>query len=272
MTKQSLRGNAGPLAGMNGTIHLSRIGEHVALLEIDNPPRNTLGRAMRGKFREILEGLANDLSVRAVVVTGRGKAFCSGDDLREEFEATAGGGERGANLLDFGQLLDQLESFRAPVIAAINGWCVGGGLEIALCCDVRLASSAAQFVCAGVNVGLMASAYRLPRLIGVARAKHMLLTGNPHDAHTAERFGLVTGVYQTGELISAAVAFATRVASRAPLSVEATKRVASSAPELSPEEALAAQSKELGALIQTADHVAAVTAFLEKRAPVFTRS
>ncbi len=86
-------------------------------------------------------------------------------------------------------------------------------------------------VCAGVNVGLlMASAYRLPRVIGVARAKHMLFTGNPHDTHTAERFGLVTGVYQTtGELISAAVVFATHVASRAPLSVEATKRVASSA-------------------------------------------
>ncbi|MFI5396952.1 MAG: enoyl-CoA hydratase/isomerase family protein [Candidatus Binatia bacterium] len=257
---------------MNGTIHVSRIGEHVALFEIDNPPRNTLGSAMRAKLREILNALANDPSVRALVVTGRGKAFCSGDDLREEFEAAAGGGERGANLLDFGRLLDQLDSFRAPVIAAVNGWCVGGGLELALCCDVRLASVEAQFVCAGVNVGLMASVYRLPRLIGVARAKHMLLTGLSHDAETAERFGLVTGVHQTDELIPAAVAFAERIASRAPLSVEATKRVASRAPELTPEEALHVQATELRALVQSADHLAAVTAFLEKRAPVFTRS
>ena len=134
-------------------------------------------RRCERRSETLLAELGADLSVRAVVVTGRGKAFCSGDDLREEFEAVAGGGERGANLLDFGRLLDQLESFRAPVIAAVNGWCVGGGVELALCCDVRLASSEAKFVCAGVNVGLMASAYRLPRLIGVAQAKEMLFTG-----------------------------------------------------------------------------------------------
>jgi len=136
---------------MSGTIHVTRVGDHVAVLEIDNPPRNTLGRTMRATCRALLDTLAADLSVRALVLTGRGTAFCSGDDLREEFEAVAGGGTPGANLLDFGRLLDQVESFRAPVIAAINGWCVGGGLELALCCDVRLASTAARFVCAGRN-------------------------------------------------------------------------------------------------------------------------
>ena len=276
MTRQRKRGGRDRRRAVTppvqGTIHLRRLGEHVALLEIDNPPRNTLGRAMRARFRETLAALAADLSVRAVVVTGRGNAFCSGDDLREELHAVAGGGERGANLLDFARLLDQLASFRAPVIAAINGWCVGGGLELALCCDVRLASHEAQFVCAGVNVGLMASAYRLPRLIGVGRAKHMLLTGLPHDADTAERFGLVTAVHGPDALLPAAAAFAERVASRAPLSVEATKRVASRAPGLTPEEAQQAQGRELRVLVRSADHLAAVNAFLTKRAPVFTRS
>jgi len=256
---------------MSGTIHLSRHGEHVAVLEIDNPPRNTLGTAMRAQLRELLTGLAADLSIRAVVINGRGAAFCSGDDLREEFEAVAGGGERGANLLDFGRLLDQLESFRAPVIAAINGWCVGGGVELALCCDLRLASSAAKFVCAGVNVGLMASAYRLPRLIGVAQAKQMLFTGSPLAAEHAERFGLVTAVHAPEQLMPAALELAERIASRAPLSVEASKRVAGQAPYLSRAEALKMQAGELAALIQTEDHLAAVTAFLEKRAPTFTR-
>jgi enoyl-CoA hydratase len=256
---------------MSGTIHLSRHGEHVALLEIDNPPRNTLGTAMRAKVRDLLAELAADLSVRAVVATGRGTAFCSGDDLREEFEAVAGGGERGANLLDFGSLLDQLESFRAPVIAAVNGWCVGGGVELALCCDVRLASSEAKFVCAGVNVGLMASAYRLPRLIGVAQAKEMLFTGAPFAAERAERFGLVTAVHTPEQLMPAAMELADRIASRAPLSVEASKRVASKAPDLPRAEALTVQAEELAALIQTADHLAAVTAFFEKRPPTFTR-
>jgi enoyl-CoA hydratase len=257
---------------MSGTIHLTRVGEHVAVLEIDNPPRNTLGTAMRATLREILDQLARDLAVRAVVIAGRGKAFCSGDDLREEFEAVGGGGERGANLLDFGRLLDQLESFRTPVIAAVNGWCVGGGVELALCCDVRLASTAARFVCAGVNVGLMASAYRLPRLIGVAAAKHMLLTGLPCQADSAERSGLVTGVHQPDDLMPAALTLADRIASRAPLSVEATKRVATRAPDLTPEEGRQTQAKELVALLQSADHLAAVTAFLEKRTPVFRRS
>ena len=257
---------------MSGTIHVRREGDHVALLVIDNPPRNTLGTAMRAKLRESLTQLDADLAVRAVVLTGRGKAFCSGDDVREEFENVAGGGARGANLLDFGRLLDQLESFRAPVIAAINGWCVGGGIELALCCDLRLASTETKFVCAGVNIGLAASAYRLPRLIGVAHAKHMLFTGQPYDAETVTRFGLVSELHQPDELLPAALRLAERIASRAPLSVEASKRLANRAPTLTPEEAVTAQATELATLVGSADHLAAVTAFLEKRTPVFTRS
>jgi len=107
---------------MSGTIHMARVGDHVAVIEIDNPPRNTLGRTMRAMCRDLLDTLAADLSVRVLVLTGRGPAFCSGDDLREEFEAVAGGGTRGANLLDFGRLLDQIESFRAPVIAAATAF------------------------------------------------------------------------------------------------------------------------------------------------------
>ena len=257
---------------MSGTIHVTREGEHVALLAIDNPPRNTLGTAMRAQLREALTRLAADLSVRAVVVTGSGKAFCSGDDLRDEFAAVAGGGEPGANLLDFARLLDQVEAFRAPVIAAVNGWCVGGGVELALCCDLRLASTDAKFVCAGVNVGLTASAYRLPRLIGVANAKHMLFTGQPYDAETVARFGLVSEVHAPHDVVQAALRLAERIASRAPLSVEATKRLATRAPDLTPQEALTAQAEELATLITTTDHLTAVQAFLEKRPPIFTRS
>jgi enoyl-CoA hydratase/carnithine racemase len=256
---------------MSGTVHLRRDGEHVAVLEIDNPPRNTLGREMRALLREHLARLNTDPTVRAVVIGGRGNAFCSGDDLREEFEAVSGGGERGANLLDFGNLLDQLETFRTPVIAAIGGWCVGGGVELALCCDLRLASTEAKFVCAGVNVGLMASAYRLPRLIGTANAKRMLFTGEAFDSGTALRFGLVNEVHAAEALLDAALVLAQRIATRAPLSVEASKRVASVAADLSPEQALALQAHELSVLLSSTDHLAAVTAFLEKRTPVFTR-
>ncbi|HKY03637.1 MAG TPA: enoyl-CoA hydratase/isomerase family protein, partial [Blastocatellia bacterium] len=212
----------------DATIHLQRPARHVALLEIDNPPTNTLGQAMRGLFLQHLDALESDLDVRAVILTGRGRAFCSGDDLKEKREPAGGeAGESGLskNLTGFAQMVERVESFRAPIIAAINGWCVGGGLELALCCDIRIASTDAKFVCAGVNVGLIASAYRLPRLIGIARAKAMLLTGLPHDAETAERFGLVTAIHEPEQLVESAVTLAERIASRAPLSVEATKRV-----------------------------------------------
>ncbi len=117
----------------------------------------------------------------------------------------------------------------------------------------------------------MASAYRLPRLIGVARAKHMLLTGSPHDAETAERFGLVTAVHAPDALMSEAISLAERIASRAPLSVEATKRTAQRAPDLSPEEAAALSAKELAVLGRSADHKEALAAFIAKREPVFRR-
>jgi enoyl-CoA hydratase len=250
---------------MSGTIHIERIGEQVVLLEIDNPPMNPLGAPMRAALMQALDEVETNDALRAIVVTGRGRAFCSGDDLKDVSPA-------GEDLAGFGRLLERLAATRAPVIAAVNGWCVGGGFELALCCDIRIASTEARFVCAGVNVGLMASAYRLPRLIGVSRAKAMLLTGLPHDAETAERFGLVTAVHAPDALREAALTLAARVASRAPLSVEATKRIAGRAPDLSPEDADRMQAQELRVLRRSNDHKAAVAAFREKRDPVFTRS
>ncbi len=241
----------------------------VAVLTMDNPPANALGHAMRVAFNERLDALEADTSVRAVILTGTGRSFCSGDDLKEQQAARSQGNAR--HLGEFGRLLDRIEVFRAPVIAAINGWCLGGGLELALCCDIRIASTAASFTCAGVNVGLMASAYRLPRLIGVARAKQMLLTGAPHDAITAERFGLVTAVHAPDALMGEAARLAERIASRAPLSVEATKRMAAIAPDLSPDQAATAAGKELSILAASIDHAEALAAFVGKRMPVFQR-
>ncbi len=179
--------------------------------------------------------------------------------------------ERAAQLGDFADAVNRVEAFRAPVIAAVNGWCMGGGLELALCCDIRIAAREAKFTCSGVNVGLMASAYRLPRLIGVARAKHMLLTGLPYDAETAEKFGLVTTVHPGEELQGHAIALAERIASRAPLSVEATKKMAARAPDLTPEEAAREMGEQVAALAQTEDHKNALAAFREKREPEFLR-
>jgi enoyl-CoA hydratase/carnithine racemase len=250
---------------MSGTIHIERPAPHVVRLIIDNPPMNPLGAAMRAAFMGVLDEVEADGEVRAIIVTGRGKAFCSGDDLKDT-------DPKGEDLAGFGRLLERLDASRPAVIGAINGWCVGGGFELALCCDLRIASQEARFVCAGVNMGLMVSAWRLPRLIGVSRANAMLLTGLPHDAATAERFGLVTAVHAAADLSDAALALARRIASRAPLSVEATKRVAARAPDLSPQDAASMQAAELRILRRSRDHREAVDAFREKRDPIFSRT
>ena len=250
---------------MSGTVHVERVTRSVVLLEIDNPPMNPLGVEMRAVFMDALDRVETDDALRCLIVTGRGKAFCSGDDLKNV-------SPQGEDLAGFGRLLDRLEACRAPVIAAVNGWCVGGGFELACCCDIRIASTEAKFVCAGVNVGLMASTYRLPRLIGVGPAKAMLLTGLPHDAETVHRYGFVTGLHAPDDLRAAAITLAERIASRAPLSVEATKRTANRAPDLSPEDANRMLGAELRVLRKSNDHKAAVQAFRERRDPVFTRS
>ncbi len=250
---------------MSGAVHVEQITSSIVLLEIDNPPMNPLGLEMRQTFMDALDRVEADAALRCLIVTGRGRAFCSGEDLKTAPAA-------GADFAGFGLLLDRLESVRVPIVAAVNGWSIGGGLELALCCDIRIASTSAKFTAAGVNMGLMASTYRLPRLIGIARAKAMLLTGLPHDAETAERYGLVTALHAPDDLRAAAMALAERIASRAPLSVEAVKRTANRALDLSPQDAQVMLDAELKLLRASSDHKTAVAAFRVRRNPVFTRS
>jgi enoyl-CoA hydratase/carnithine racemase len=247
---------------MTDTVRLAMSGAHVALIEIDRPPTNALDAQACATLLEVFDRLRKQHDVRAIVLTGSGRAFCSGADLKQ----AAGDG-----LSLFGKLIEQVAGSRAPVIAAVNGYCIGGGLELALSCDLRIASTEAKFVCAGVNVGLMASTYQLPRLIGVSRAKAMLLTGLPFDAATAEAWGLVITIHRPPELRAAALELAQRVASRAPLAVEAAKRCADRASDLSPDEAGAMLAREMPGLLASDDHGEAISAFREKREPVFSR-
>ena len=254
---------------MSGRIHVSRPREAVVLLEIDNPPSNALAETLRRQLEAVLDEIETDHSVRAVVLTGRGKGFCSGDDLRE---AAARGDDGPASLGQFGRMLDKVEHHRVPVVGAINGHAVGGGLELALCCDIRLAASEARFLAAGVNVGLMASVYRLPRLVGTAAASSMILPGSAMDAARALEMGLVAEVHLREHLLAAALDLARRIATRAPLSVEASKRMIRQALDLTPEAAREAAGREVAALARSHDHREGIAAFMAKREPVFTRS
>lgn len=254
---------------MTGQIHQSRLDDGIVLLELDNPPMNAMGPSMLRQAEAALVEVEHDTAIRAVVITGRGRAFCSGADLKA---FAAGGPEAAAaDIEHFNRVLELVARCRAPTIAAVNGHCLGGGFELALCCDLRLAAPEAKFVCAGVNVGLMASTYRLPRLIGLSRAKAMLLTGAPYDAATAEAWGLVAALHSASDLVPVALGLARRIASRAPLSVEASKRVADRALDMAPAEADELIAREMAVLRASHDHQEALAAFIAKREPVFRR-
>lgn len=252
-----------------GTVHMSQPADGVALIEIDCPPSNALGHAARLRMAELLKAIEDDVLIRAVVITGRGNGFCAGDDLREVAERK---GATSDSLAQFGRLLDQIESLRVPVIAAINGHCIGGGLELALCCDIRIAAPQAQFMAAGVNVGLMASVYRLPRLIGIARAKAMILTGQMVSAEQALNDGLITQIHDASELLPTALKIASHIATRAPLSVEASKRMIDQAFDLTAEQARDAMAPEVQKLVASQDYAEGTAAFIARRKPNFTRS
>ena len=254
-------------------VRVDRPSPGVAVLTVDSPPRNAFSRAVGSAFFAAFEPLDADLDVRCVVVTGAGTAFLAGGDLklqqslktRQDNEAYV------AHPESLTAAMLRMESSRVPVIAAINGDVAGGGLEFALGCDVRLAAPDARFVAAGVNVGLILSWYRLPRVVGLGRAKQMLLTGLPCDAETAERWGLVTAVHETDELLPAAVALAERIASRAPLSVENTKACANRAFGLDDDELAGLQREKFLEMLATRDHHEALDAFFDRRPPVFER-
>jgi enoyl-CoA hydratase len=254
---------------MSGALRIVRPSAHVLVATLDHPPANTLDAALRRALLGLLEEVERDLDLRCVVLTGAGKNFCAGADLREE-EAVRPE-DAGRFFGEFGRILAGLGTLRVPVIAAIQGPCLGGGLELALSCDLRIASTAARFTASGVNVGLVASFHSLVRLLGSGRAAHLLLTGSAIDADMAERWGVVSALHAPGDLADEALALAARIASRAPLAVEANKRAVRQAPDLDADAAFKLQGRLALELARTHDHKEALRAFLGKRPPRFER-
>ncbi|MEM6321275.1 MAG: enoyl-CoA hydratase/isomerase family protein [Bacteroidota bacterium] len=254
---------------MSSTIQRINLSPHIVLLEIDNPPANSLSKKIKERFVSLLDNLEADSDIRTLIITGRGGKFCVGDDLKEAIANIQDLRKVKQNLQQFGQIMDRIEALPFPTIAAINGWCIGGGLELALCCDIRVAVPSAQFICAGVNIGLTASGYRLPRIIGIARAKQMLYTGLPIDASKALSYGLITEIYEGTKLMQAAKNMAITIAQKAPLSLQATKRIVNCAFETNAKQAQSLQEKELLQLAHTEDYKNALSAFAVKQKPIF---
>lgn len=249
---------------------------HVTTITLNRPSvLNALNAALLREVAEALRACEADANVRAVIVTGAGeKAFAAGADIGElNAIQTALGGADQARM---GQAVTrQVERMRKPVIMAINGFALGGGCELALSGDIRIASENAKFGQPEVNLGLIpgyGGSQRTTRLLGKGMAAYLCLTGEIIDAQEALRIGLVERVVPLADLMSEATRIAGVIASKAPLAIAACKRAINNGAHLSIDDALELEAIEFGTLVNTNDFREGTSAFLEKRKPTWTTS
>ncbi|MBI4607754.1 MAG: enoyl-CoA hydratase/isomerase family protein [Candidatus Rokubacteria bacterium] len=252
-------------------VRLDREGGSV-LLTIDRPEaKNALDLETIEALSEIVDGLAHDHSLRGVVVTGARGTFISGGDLKDFLSLDdSEAGKRMARRMQ--SVLARLEALEVPVIAAIEGVALGGGAEVALACDIRIASESSRIAFKQVSLGIMVGwggGQRLLRLVGRSRALRLLLTGAALTGEEALRIGLVDDVVPAGEALPAALSLARQTAAQPAAAVRATKRALHYSAEMSRAEAAAFEAECFATLWGSADHREAVAALMEKRTPVF---
>jgi 2-(1,2-epoxy-1,2-dihydrophenyl)acetyl-CoA isomerase len=233
---------------------------------------NSFTVAMKEELLAALRAAARERSVRVVVLTGAGRAFSAGQDLKER--QSPGVADLGTELrVRYNPIVLAMRRLEKPVIGAINGVAAGAGCSIALACDIRLASERASFIEVFGRVGLVpdtGSTWFLPRLVGPARAAEMIFTAEPVDAATAERIGLVNRVVPAEQLMDEARTLARKLAAAPPLALALAKRALNRALESGLEDALEYEAQLQSIAGRSRDHVEGVAAFVEKRAPRFT--
>ncbi|MFT7670007.1 MAG: enoyl-CoA hydratase/carnithine racemase [Planctomycetota bacterium] len=250
---------------------VERQGDLVTLT-INRPEvMNCLSFATLRRFRTALEDLRVDLSIRCVLIRGAGeRAFCAGADLKErksmpvDLVPTFVRHIRG--------LMDDVETLPQPTIAVINGFAFGGGMELLLACDLRVATAQSKFGLTETSLAIIPGAggtQRLPRLVGKAVAKDLILTARRFDGTEALQLGIINRLAPDGELDSCALELAQSIASNGPVAVRAAKRAIDQGSELPQEQGLAVESECYGLTIDTVDRLEALAAFAEKRKPQF---
>lgn len=255
---------------MYETLTLERRGK-VALLTINRADKlNALNNKVHTEAVAVLDELRKDDSVRVLVITGAGeKAFVAGADI-SEFEGKTPVTQRDS--FHERSLFNNIDSFPKPVIAMVNGFCLGGGNELAMACDIRMASENARFSQPEINLGIMCGGggtQRLPRLVGEGRAMEMVLTGDMIDAATAEKFGLVNHVYPADQLEAETMKLAEKIAEKAPIALHLSKEAVKFASRSNLDEGLRREVDLFAICFSTEDKQEGVAAFLEKRKPEF---
>jgi enoyl-CoA hydratase/carnithine racemase len=247
------------------------VRERVAYVTLNRPEQlNALTFQMRAELSEAFDACAADDGVRVVVLAGSGRAFCAGVDLRDgSFEETP---IESVEVRVRGDFRSKLTGMRKPTIAAVQGFALGGGCELALCCDLRVAADDAQFALPEINLGSIpagGATQRLPRLIGVTRALELLMTGDRLPALEAYRLGLLNKVVPGGELADTASALAKRLAAQAPLAIRYLREAVYGGLDQSLDDGIRLEAYLGGLLRTTEDRLEGLAAFKEKRKPDF---
>jgi len=246
--------------------------ERIATITLNRPEAlNAFNKDVVEEILKALEDAKNDEKIRVVILTGAGeKAFSAGADIKtmKGFDAL-----KARELSLMGEkLCSAIENFEKPVIAAINGYALGGGLEVAMACDLRIASDKAKMGQTEINIGLIpgwGGTQRLTRLIGKTKAKELVFTGKMIDAKTAEQLGLVNMVVPADQFREAVRKFAMELAEKAPVALRIAKALINKGADMSLDAAIALEREGFGVVGSTEDLQEGVSAFIEKRKPVF---
>ena len=248
-----------------------KVENGVAVVTINRPPANALSRALISEVDELLNQVQDDDSVRVIVLHGEGRFFSAGADIKEFTSISSG--EEFSELAASGQaVIERLERFHKPVIAAIHGAALGGGLELAMGCHIRFVSETAKLGLPELQLGIIpgfAGSQRLPRYVGMAKAAEMLLTSEPISGIEAVQFGLANQAYPEDELLAKTMELANKIAKKSPIAVKvALEMLQFSKPE-SYYAGVKAEAESFGVVFVSDDAKEGIQAFVEKREPVF---
>ncbi len=262
------------MTGVTATeaIRVERRPDRVGVITLRRPDRlNALSSEVALALGDAVAGLGRDDAVGAIVVAGEGKAFCAGADIAE-LDTLDGPHDFARFVHRLTDALDALAESPKPSVAALHGVALGGGLELALACDLRVADDTARLGVPEIKLGLLPGAggtARLPRLLPKAIAKQILLTGAPLSAADAHRLGLVNDVVPAGSALDVALALAASLSSLPPLALAAAKRLVDEGAAMPLRSAITLERETVAMLFGTEDRVEGVRAFLEKRQPTF---
>ena len=265
----------------------------IGIIKMNNPPMNVLSNAVLTELHTILGKIEADTELDAVIITGEGRAFIAGADIGEMMKMDPAAA---AKFAEVGQgAFDRIQALKTPVIAAVNGFALGGGTELAISCDIRIASEAAIFGQPEVSLAVIpgfGGTQRLPRLIGPGKAKELIFTGDMIDAKTALEIGLVQAIvpgFKVGEdgqpvlnekgkpvqdnepVLAAAMKMAGKIATKGPLSVQLSKESIDEGLDLTLAAGLKIEASNFAKLFDTEDQKEGMTAFVEKRPAEFRR-